>query len=202
MLSINGKIKTDNINTLNAKQLSPGVRYQLDLDLHSKYHTTWQQEVEMFSELLIEAYELSKDDAELYAQWILEASTYAENISTIKIAAMIRTESSFNRFAVSSTGAIGPMQVQPKFWESQCGDLKDPRDNILCGTFIVSDNIERYCRNEKNTEKKWECALAHYNIGRGNLIRKKREFEGAKVRYIQKNSKYTKQLTTALLSTK
>lgn len=80
------------------------------------------------------------------------------------IMAIIDVESRFNRYAVSSAGAVGLMQVMP-FWPEQLGmrryQLVRIPENILMGTAI----LRHYLKRERNHVVK---ALARYNgsVGR------------------------------------
>ena len=73
--------------------------------------------------------------------------------------AIIDVESGFNRYAVSSAGAVGLMQVMP-FWPEQLGmrrfQLITVDDNIKMGTAIFRYYLDR----EKNNVAR---ALARYN---------------------------------------
>lgn len=78
--------------------------------------------------------------------------------------AIIDVESRFNRYAVSSAGAVGLMQVMP-FWPEQLGmrryQLVRIPENILMGAAI----LRHYLKRERNHVVK---ALARYNgsVGR------------------------------------
>ena len=80
------------------------------------------------------------------------------------VMAIIDVESRFNRWAVSSAGAVGLMQVMP-FWPEELGmrrhQLVQVPDNIRMGTAI----FRHYLKREKNDVAK---ALARYNgsVGR------------------------------------
>lgn len=80
------------------------------------------------------------------------------------VMAVIDVESRFNRYAVSSAGAVGLMQVMP-FWPEELGmrryQLLTIPDNIRMGAAI----LRFYLKREKNHVPK---ALARYNgsVGR------------------------------------
>ena len=86
------------------------------------------------------------------------------------VIALIHTESAFKRFAISSVGAQGLMQVMP-FWKNEIGR---PDDNLT--------NIE--------TNLRYGCTiLKHYiNKEKGNLIRALARYNGSlgKVKYPEK----------------
>ena len=60
--------------------------------------------------------------------------------------AVIEVESTFNRFAVSSAGAQGLMQVMP-FWKNELGrdddNLTDARTNVRYGMTILAHYLDR-----------------------------------------------------------
>ncbi|WP_330925923.1 lytic transglycosylase domain-containing protein [Candidatus Sororendozoicomonas aggregata] len=77
------------------------------------------------------------------------------------ILAIIHTESSFNRFAVSSAGAQGLMQVMP-FWKQEIGQ---PDDNLI----RIGTNLRYGC-----------TILRHYlSIEKGNLTRALARYNGS-----------------------
>lgn len=75
------------------------------------------------------------------------------------VMAVMEVESRFNRYAVSSAGAVGLMQVMP-FWPRQLGmsneQLVRIPDNVRMGTTILS----YYLRKERGD---YERALQRYN---------------------------------------
>mgnify|MGYP001549779018 FL=1 len=81
------------------------------------------------------------------------------------VLAVINVESNFDRFAISSAGAQGLMQIMP-FWLDEIGqpedNLMDIRTNIRFGCTILS----HYLKREKGNMYR---ALARYNgsVGKG-----------------------------------
>lgn len=79
---------------------------------------------------------------------------------------VIKCESSFDSAAVSSSGAVGLMQIMPTTFEYLCtlvgekhetGLLYDPETNIRFGIFYLSVLYERFGA--------WETVFAAYNCG-------------------------------------
>ena len=86
---------------------------------------------------------------------------------------VIRTESRYNKDAISSRGAIGLMQVMESTGQEifdklnvadEYRDLKDPEANIMVGTYYLKELLEKY---NGDTQK----ALAAYNSGMQNVKR-------------------------------
>ncbi|MBO4277505.1 MAG: lytic transglycosylase domain-containing protein [Clostridia bacterium] len=86
--------------------------------------------------------------------------------------AVIRTESGFNKDAVSRAGAYGLMQVTPDTfsWLSRIMDVEerqelilDPETNIRYGVYYLRYLYERY------GSESWETAAAGYNAGHNRV---------------------------------
>ena len=87
------------------------------------------------------------------------------NIDFTLIKAIIKTESDFNPFAVSSKGAVGLMQLMPKTatrWKVR--NIFDPLENIEGGVKYL-----RFLLNMFN--KNLELSLAAYNAGENAVLR-------------------------------
>jgi hypothetical protein len=110
---------------------------------------------------LVRIFKMKKQKAERFSHWIQKAY-YESNkrVSYAKIASIIYVESSFRVNVSSGSGAIGSMQVKPRYWEAWCGvDLKEPENNIVCGTKIIAHYENKYCN------KGFDCAAKMYNVG-------------------------------------
>jgi len=94
---------------------------------------------------------------------ILHEEATRVNIAPELILAVIQVESAFNRYAISSVGARGLMQVMP-FWLKEIGkpheNMFDIRVNLRMGCTI----LRYYLDKEKNDKQK---ALARYNGSTG-----------------------------------
>lgn len=103
---------------------------------------------------------LNSYNENLYDHVISEASqTHDVPFSLLK--ALIKTESDFNPWAVSSAGARGLMQLMPE--NIKTFNIKnpfDPRENIMGGTRFLKQLIDRF-------NGKLPLALAAYNAGPG-----------------------------------
>ncbi|MGB0733891.1 MAG: lytic transglycosylase domain-containing protein, partial [Pontibacterium sp.] len=74
------------------------------------------------------------------------AEAQRHNLPIDLVLGLIHTESSFNRFAVSSAGAQGLMQVMP-FWKKEIGrdqdNLTDTKTNLRYGCRILQYYLQR-----------------------------------------------------------
>jgi soluble lytic murein transglycosylase-like protein len=151
------------------------------LPMHSSSTSvTFEEEVSKLSERMVKAYGINKDKSDKFAGWILEAEAYKQ-VPADLIATIIMTESTFRYNAVSSAGAVGPTQVKPKYWSASCGDISNPRDNVLCGAHVLASYIKRANGNMKT-------AIKMYNVGPTNL--ESAEYRDASDRYYGKVARH------------
>jgi soluble lytic murein transglycosylase-like protein len=136
---------------------------------------TWSDRVQTYAARLEEAFELPEEVADRYAPWILDASD-RQRVDPDLVAGLIYVESTFREHVRSHTGAMGPAQVNPRFWERHCGghSLEDPAHNIQCGAIVLTHYADR-CGG-------MACALRKYNVGPRNLERLRQ----ASMRYLAK----------------
>ena len=143
----------------------------------------WDARVAAFGEKLGKVFGVGPGRATEFAGWILEAAD-RQNLEPELIASLVHVESSFRKRVRSYAGAVGPAQVQPRYWNEFCGgdDLTDPRFNIHCGAQVLA-HLKELCGGG-------ECALAAYNIGRNSS----RKLAGR--RYVSKVDYHFLQLKT------
>lgn len=106
-----------------------------------------------------------------YRETVMEHAK-SRGLDPYLVAAIIKTESSFNPRATSPRGARGLMQVMPETgtWVAQKIGLSyyhpdllyDPEINILIGTWYLADLYQTF-------HEKTILVLAAYNGGRGNV---------------------------------
>jgi membrane-bound lytic murein transglycosylase C len=126
---------------------------------------------------------LPQKQAEKYRPYVLR---YAEQyqMSPSLVFAIIRTESNFNPFAVSSVPAYGLMQLVPTsggreaYRRAKGQDvaptrdyLFDPQNNVELGTAYL--NVLMFNQLEEVADKvsREYCVIAAYNTGPGNVLR-------------------------------
>lgn len=98
--------------------------------------------------------------------WTPELESYGKqyHVDPLLLAAVVRVESDGNPSAVSSTGAVGLMQLTP----AVCHDFGvsnpyEPKQNIRAGAALMAKNMSRF----KGDLTK---AIAAYNAGPGNVV--------------------------------
>jgi len=103
------------------------------------------------------------------------------------IRSVIRAESGFNARAVSRVGAMGLMQLMPDVAdELGVEDPFDPRDNIMGGTRLLRDLLDRHRGNIETT-------LASYNAGPAAVARHR-----GRVPPFRETRQYVKRITAWL----
>jgi soluble lytic murein transglycosylase-like protein len=100
------------------------------------------------------------------------------NLPVSLILAVMRKESTFTPFALSSQNAMGLMQIHPATWDWFVKKLNlklsvhaafDPATNIMMATHILKDLYEYYKATAKSETAAWESALSAYYAGLTSL---------------------------------
>lgn len=125
--------------------------------------------------------EIPAEERILILKTVHQEATHA-GLAPELVLSVIHVESNFDRFAISSAGARGLMQVMP-FWLDELNrpedDLFDIRTNIRFGCTILRHYLDR----EKGNHSR---ALARYNGSVGKTWYPMRVFEAMrKRRYLQ-----------------
>lgn len=102
--------------------------------------------------------------SELQAIDIVEQEALRRNINPALARALMKAESNGDRYAVSSAGALGYMQIMPQN-SKRCklkhyGELFDERKNIACGVQILAEELKAHAGDVVR-------ALQAYNGGAG-----------------------------------
>lgn len=106
------------------------------------------------------------------------------NVSKNLIYAIIKTESNFNQFAISSAEALGLMQIVPRSagkdaykytkgtnWTPSREYLFDAKNNIELGSAYIKILNSKYLNGIYNEISKEYCVISAYNTGSGNVLR-------------------------------
>lgn len=88
-------------------------------------------------------------------------------VDWVMLTAVAAQESKFNPASVSWAGAVGIMQVLPRFSEISPDSLYIPEINIREGAKILSSHLEHYSYMDSTNQ--WAFALAAYNAGSGHI---------------------------------
>ena len=135
------------------------------------------------------AYSVDSTTANRVAPLIIQSATQ-NDVDPLLMAAVIRQESSYRNYVVSSAGAVGLTQVIPRYWQQTCpGDLFQENININCGSFILA----KYNQSAGSRKKE----LAYYNVGpTGYKTNRKMKKQGK--RYAKQVKQHEKNLKSKL----
>ena len=89
------------------------------------------------------------------------------DLDWLMMTAVAAQESKFDPYSESWAGAVGIMQILPRFSEISEDSLYIPEVNIREGARILKEHLEHYAYLD-STEQ-WKLALATYNAGLGHL---------------------------------
>ena len=127
-----------------------------------------------------------KDHIQVRAKkYVLLVQRFAKEFSVSKnlIYAIMKTESDFNPYAVSSAPAFGLMQIVPttagqdvnKFLKKRGLPTRDflfkPANNIKYGSAYLHLLNYKYLKEIQNPVSREYCVIAAYNTGAGNVLR-------------------------------
>jgi len=94
---------------------------------------------------------------------LIQDAAKRHSIDAALVKAVIKTESAFDRRAVSPAGAMGLMQLMPTTAQRHgVRDVFAPRENVEAGVRHLRMLLDRYGGNER-------LALAAYNAGEGRV---------------------------------
>jgi membrane-bound lytic murein transglycosylase F len=98
---------------------------------------------------------------------VIKSVSDSLNVDWLMITAMIAQESEFNPNSKSWAGAVGLMQVIPRFVDVEYEELYDPIINIRQGVSIFKDHMDHYSYLDSTNQAAF--ALATYNAGMGHV---------------------------------
>jgi soluble lytic murein transglycosylase-like protein len=122
------------------------------------------------------------------------------NLPVSLILAVMRKESTFTPFALSSQNAMGLMQIHPATWEWFVKRLNlklsvhaafDPATNITMATHILKDLYVYYKKTSKSESETWESALSAYYAGLNSLSQT--GITKSHIRYVAEVNKFKKE---------
>ncbi len=153
------------INNMDIYALSP-YAHQLILDPSSKRKFKNFNLLPNYAGLAEHKLKVPNADREKIAPWrdIIIQAAQRYNLDPALLAAIIKVESNFSPFALSSKGAQGLMQIMPQTQEYLgLSEPYDPQKSIMAGSAYLREQLDRF-----GTE---ELALAAYNAGPFNVMR-------------------------------
>ena len=89
------------------------------------------------------------------------------NLDWVMLTAIAAQESKFDPYSSSWAGALGLMQVLPRFSDFPDDSLFDPEINAREGARIIADHMHHYAYMDSTN--RWAFALATYNAGMGHI---------------------------------
>jgi len=98
---------------------------------------------------------------------VIKSVSDSLDVDWLMITAMIAQESEFNPNSKSWAGAVGLMQVIPRFVDIEYEELYDPVTNIKQGVSIFKDHLDHYSYLDSTNQVAF--ALATYNAGMGHV---------------------------------
>ncbi|MBO6522708.1 MAG: transporter substrate-binding domain-containing protein [Balneolaceae bacterium] len=85
----------------------------------------------------------------------------------VMLTAIAAQESKFDPYSESWAGAVGIMQVLPRFSEVPKDSLYIPEHSIREGARIINEHLDHYSYLDSTNQ--WQLALATYNAGMGHV---------------------------------
>ena len=179
-----GEVKDNKNKNINStKEASKYANYLLNKKYKTKSITKNNKRVKVHYVTI----KMVKDHTNIRVQKVKPfVKRYAKkyNISENLIYAIIKTESNFNQFAVSHTGALGLMQIVPtsagvdsnKFVNNSSSTpsktyLFNAQNNIEFGVAYLHILNNRYLTGINNPISKEYCVISAYNTGSGNVLK-------------------------------
>lgn len=101
-----------------------------------------------------------------YDDLIKEVADSAD-VNWLLISSIIAQETKFNPNSKSWAGAVGLMQVLPRYSEVEKEKLYDAKTNIREGVRIIKEHLQHYSYMDSTDQ--WSFALAAYNAGPGHI---------------------------------
>lgn len=131
--------------------------------LRKKYFESGTQIAEYFSP------EMEAEGAGMISPYdnLIQVVAAEYDLDWVMMTAIAAQESKFNPASESWAGAVGIMQVLPRFSEVPVDSLYLPEINIREGARILKEHLEHY--SYMDSTQQWKFALATYNAGLGHM---------------------------------
>ncbi len=131
--------------------------------LRKKYFESGTQIAEYFSP------EVEAEEAGMISPYdnLIQTVAAEYDLDWVMMTAIAAQESRFNPMSESWAGAVGIMQVLPRFSEVPEDSLYIPEINIREGARILREHLEHY--SYMDSTQQWKFALATYNAGLGHM---------------------------------
>src|SRR4030042_4426844 len=110
---------------------------------------------------------------------VLTTQSKSSGVPMSLILAVMKKESQFTPYAVSSQNAMGLMQVHPGTWNEYVHKLKlnvssqaafDPVTNVFVATHILRDLYDLYKETASSDSDLWESVLSAYYGGKNSIL--------------------------------
>ncbi|MEX2574029.1 MAG: transglycosylase SLT domain-containing protein, partial [Balneolaceae bacterium] len=98
---------------------------------------------------------------------IVKSVADSMDLDWLMLTSMIAQESRFDPASMSWAGAVGLMQIIPRFSEIDHQSLYEPEINIREGARIIRNHLDHY--SYLDSLNQWSLALATYNVGKGHM---------------------------------
>lgn len=98
---------------------------------------------------------------------LIKEVTDSAGVDWLLVASIMAQETKFDPNSKSWAGAIGLMQIMPRFSQIPSEDLYDEEINIREGVRIIKEHLQHY--SYMDSTNKWSFALAAYNAGPGHV---------------------------------
>src|SRR5258706_10131027 len=98
---------------------------------------------------------------------LIRAAAKKHRVPTAFVKSIVAAESNFNRYAISSTGAIGLMQLMPATAAQYGADPSIPEQNVDAGTRYLRELMDKYRKYSNSLAR----VIAAYNAGPGMVDR-------------------------------
>ena len=116
------------------------------------------KEIAALASTVSSVYGVPSREAKEYVTLIHE-NTLNKRASKLLVLAVVGVESKFRNQSISKAGAIGLMQVMPKYHGVQASSLKNPKVNVAVGTRVLNEKLRKSKGNICNALQMYNGSL-------------------------------------------